>query len=340
MMRSRRAAATHHACRLQVAAGQCHTLFISDANRVYAAGSCEFGQFAPASSGLAATSSSAAAQSGNGAQQPPPASQSADGTPVDTRATHALPVRVHLPVLDGAAGAAPRAVLHEAKAGGHASVFLVRAPDDPVRRCVTSAAAIWTAIASSSRGTRDTVATLLALYSPTPSLQPLSSWARQSTGNRSIRATSLTPRRSRAGARAARVADGAPQERARARRGRGPRARRLQPRRRAQAPVPQADARVHQHGLRQRNRALRGVWPAQCAGVRGGPRRHDYEDPRVVPPGPSGARGVGRAARPARGAALLAFARFHWRILLCRAQRIARLQDAQLSQRLARTLAR
>lgn len=46
---------------------------------------------------------------------------------------HALPVRVHLPFMSGTTdGNAPKPILHEAKAGGHASVFLIRAPDEPV----------------------------------------------------------------------------------------------------------------------------------------------------------------------------------------------------------------
>lgn len=60
------------------------------------------------------------------------------GTPVATSALggsfHAVPVRVHLPFMSGPTdGTAPKPILHEAKAGGHASVFLIRAPDEPVR---------------------------------------------------------------------------------------------------------------------------------------------------------------------------------------------------------------
>lgn len=60
------------------------------------------------------------------------------GTPVATSALggsfHAVPVRVHLPFMSGPTDStAPKPILHEAKAGGHASVFLIRAPDEPVR---------------------------------------------------------------------------------------------------------------------------------------------------------------------------------------------------------------
>lgn len=60
------------------------------------------------------------------------------GPPVATSALggsfHAVPVRVHLPFMSVPTdGTAPKPILHEAKAGGHASVFLIRAPDEPVR---------------------------------------------------------------------------------------------------------------------------------------------------------------------------------------------------------------
>jgi hypothetical protein len=59
-------------------------------------------------------------------------------TPIATSALggsfHAVPVRVHLPFMERAPDStAPKPILHEAKAGGHASVFLIRAPDEPVR---------------------------------------------------------------------------------------------------------------------------------------------------------------------------------------------------------------
>lgn len=94
----------------QVAAGQCHTLFISESNRVFAAGSCELGQFQTVTSGMANVFG---------------------GVAGEKRPLHAIPTRIQLPFLEGH-GAVAKAVLHEAKAGGHASVFLIRAPDDPV----------------------------------------------------------------------------------------------------------------------------------------------------------------------------------------------------------------
>jgi hypothetical protein len=61
------------------------------------------------------------------------ASASSSGSlPSGKRALHAVPVRIQLPFLDGH-NVSSKAVLHEAKAGGHASVFLIRAVDDPVR---------------------------------------------------------------------------------------------------------------------------------------------------------------------------------------------------------------
>ena len=51
---------------MQVAAGQCHTLFISDGSRVYAAGSCEYGQFQPASSHGHPSNHSALVPAGHG----------------------------------------------------------------------------------------------------------------------------------------------------------------------------------------------------------------------------------------------------------------------------------
>jgi hypothetical protein len=96
----------------QVAAGQCHTLFISESNRVFATGSCELGQFQTATSGM---------------------SNVFGGVSGEKRPLHAVPTRIQLPFLEGH-GAAAKAVLHEAKAGGNASVYLIRAPDDPVRR--------------------------------------------------------------------------------------------------------------------------------------------------------------------------------------------------------------
>lgn len=44
-----------------------------------------------------------------------------------------MPVRVQLPFLHPGDGPGPQPLLHEAKAGGHASVFLIRAQDEPVR---------------------------------------------------------------------------------------------------------------------------------------------------------------------------------------------------------------
>ena len=104
---------------VSVAAGQCHTLFVSDSSRVYAAGSCDLGQFAPVGTSIGGASYGGGSLSGG-------------GLPSGKRALHATPVRVQLPFLGGH-NAAAKAVLHEAKAGGHASVFLIRAVDDPVR---------------------------------------------------------------------------------------------------------------------------------------------------------------------------------------------------------------
>ena len=101
----------------QVAAGHHHTLFITDAHRAYAAGSCEYGQFTPDAGASAGSSSASSAH------------------------IHPAPVRAALPFLEGANGE-QRAVLHEARAGGHASVFLIRAPDDPVRAWLSKLAVL------------------------------------------------------------------------------------------------------------------------------------------------------------------------------------------------------
>jgi hypothetical protein len=103
---------------VSVAAGQCHTLFVSDSNRVYASGSCDLGQFAPVGSVIGSSMFAASASSSG-------------SLPSGKRSLHAVPVRIQLPFLD-AHNASSKAVLHEAKAGGHASVFLIRAVDDPV----------------------------------------------------------------------------------------------------------------------------------------------------------------------------------------------------------------
>ena len=102
----------------QVAAGVSHSLFICGSSRVFAAGSCDLGQFHAASSGMAAAATSS--------------------TSGERRPMRATPMRIQLPFIDGAAAASKGVLLHEGKAGGHASVFLIRAPDDPVCpvRCV------------------------------------------------------------------------------------------------------------------------------------------------------------------------------------------------------------
>lgn len=93
---------------VQVAAGLAHTLFISESNRVWAAGICDLGQFKPL-------------------MQPSPT-----GCVPSHSTFHSMPVRVQLPFLHPGEGPGPRPRLHEAKAGGHASVFLIRAQDEPV----------------------------------------------------------------------------------------------------------------------------------------------------------------------------------------------------------------
>lgn len=94
---------------VQVAAGLSHTLFISESNRVWAAGLCDLGQFKPL-------------------MQPSPTGSMPTHSPF-----HSMPVRVQLPFLHPGDGPGPQPLLHEAKAGGHASVFLIRAQDEPVR---------------------------------------------------------------------------------------------------------------------------------------------------------------------------------------------------------------
>lgn len=96
---------------VQVAAGLSHTLFVCGSGRVFAAGSCDLGQF-QAASGMAASYNPSAGE---------------------RRSVRATPMRISLPFLDGPTAAGKGVILHEAKAGGNASVFLIRAPDDPVR---------------------------------------------------------------------------------------------------------------------------------------------------------------------------------------------------------------
>lgn len=110
---------------VRVAAGARHSLFISERSVVWAAGSCARGQY------CVEATSSFPRSSGSGTPQPP---------------QHLSPVLTYLPFLrppgplvgeryDIAKHLAPpnAPILHEAVAGGDASVFLIRAPDEPVR---------------------------------------------------------------------------------------------------------------------------------------------------------------------------------------------------------------